>query len=192
MLKVNEIWRTINGEGRFSGVVVKFIRLSGCNVYCPFCNAKYCWHNGVFMSEEEILHRLTKLGTDVHVVVISGGEPLIQDTTKLLGLLKTEGYYVVVETNGTIPLSDDLRKLIDWLVVSPKTESFILGDELRLLYRGQNLVDWQTVVKKFEVAYLVPLDAKPEEIEKCIHLVQRFPDWYLGLPIQYFWGKDET
>lgn len=189
MLKVNEIWRTINGEGFFTGTVVKFIRLSGCNLNCWFCNTKYAWNGGTFMAEEEILLRLNEVGRS-DFVLISGGEPFIQDISRLLAMLKKEKYFVIVETNGSIEVNKNWD-YIDWLIVSPKTPEFIqsCGHELRLLYRDQDVREYERPIH-FKIHYLQPLDAKGSEIKRCIEMVKRHPVWRLGFPSQCFWeGK---
>lgn len=139
-MKINEIFGiTIQGEGKTAGKPVMFLRLSGCNLHCVWCDTPYTWnwegtsfsHPSKFKKEderfektdEEIISELKKLGGDfVKALVISGGEPLIQQKQliTLVTKLKEENWWVEVETNGTIKPSDELMEQVDQFNCSPK------------------------------------------------------------------------
>ncbi|MBI5126090.1 MAG: radical SAM protein [Planctomycetes bacterium] len=100
-LRVNEIFKSIQGESTYAGLPCSFIRLTGCNLRCSYCDTTYAFEKGIDMSIEEILADMELLGCNL--VEITGGEPLLQEGTgglvkKLLG----EGYKVLVETNGSL------------------------------------------------------------------------------------------
>jgi len=126
-----EIFRSIQGEGVNSGMTAAFLRLAFCNLRCSWCDTKYSWDwqhynqdsEVVILPSKEIVKHLRKLGSK-HLVV-TGGEPLIQQTelNNLLMSLKGEGYYIEIETNGTIPPTSDLLSLTDQWNVSPKLEN---------------------------------------------------------------------
>jgi len=126
-----EIFRSIQGEGVNSGIAAVFLRLAFCNLKCRWCDTKYAWDwqqyrqktKVVALTSREIESRLRALSSS-HLVV-TGGEPLIQQKTLscLLSSLKRDGYYVELETNGTISPTSELVALVDHWNVSPKLEN---------------------------------------------------------------------
>jgi 7-carboxy-7-deazaguanine synthase len=127
-LDVHSIFATIQGEGPFCGTPAVFIRLAGCNLQCPSCDTDYT-STRKKSSADEIVIAIRALSL-VGLVVITGGEPFRQEITTLLQKLCDAGYYVQIETNGT--LSPDINSLhlfntmIDqrtgvYVVCSPKT-----------------------------------------------------------------------
>ena len=107
-LRVNEIFYSIQGESLYAGCPCVFIRLSGCNLRCSYCDTRYAYHQGVEMGIVEILNRVDPYKSNL--VEITGGEPLIQSgTPPLIEYLLVAGYKVMMETNGTldIRLADD-------------------------------------------------------------------------------------
>ena len=126
-----EIFRSIQGEGVNSGIVTVFLRLAFCNLKCSWCDTRYSWDwqhyyqnsEVVTMTLKEVAEHIRALGGK-HILV-TGGEPLIQQKmlSDLLAPLKEEGYYIEVETNGTIPPNNDLLSLVDQWNVSPKLEN---------------------------------------------------------------------
>jgi len=112
-LKVCEVFDSIQGEGTDIGLLTTFIRLSGCNLRCTFCDTKYALTEGTELSVEEILSSVRQWN-----VCITGGEPLIQDIKPLCTELARKRHRVTVETNGTIRPPDNL--LVGHWIVSPK------------------------------------------------------------------------
>ncbi len=104
MLKVNEIFYSIQGESSFSGIPFVFVRLTGCNLRCSYCDTKYAFEEGKNLSVEQILKEIKKY--KCQYVEITGGEPLLQDGTPfLVDSLIDKGFKVLVETNGTKDVS---------------------------------------------------------------------------------------
>lgn len=115
MLGVNEIFHSIQGEGVYAGVPTTFVRLQGCNLFpdkcCSYCDTKYAQGSypdeGKLMDEKFIVAELVHLEprTYHHWICITGGEPLLQDDEllSLVKLLNRGGWYVEIETNGTLP-----------------------------------------------------------------------------------------
>ncbi len=100
-MKVNEIFLSIQGESTYSGLPTVFVRFSGCNLRCGYCDTAYAYFEGSEISCEEILKQIEKYS--YKRVCLTGGEPMLQnDIDKLLGLLS--GFDVTIETNGSIPL----------------------------------------------------------------------------------------
>jgi 7-carboxy-7-deazaguanine synthase len=101
-LDVHSIFRTIQGEGPFCGTPCVFLRLAGCNLQCPACDTDYTSKRQL-MTPPEILTRVEALMWAPGLVVITGGEPFRQELSLLFDELTSNGYYVQVESNGTLP-----------------------------------------------------------------------------------------
>ncbi|MCX7804565.1 MAG: radical SAM protein [Planctomycetota bacterium] len=102
-LKVNEIFGSIQGESSFAGLPCVFVRLTGCNLRCRYCDTKYAYDEGRDMEIGEILRAVGKMGG--RLVEITGGEPLLQPATPdLAACLLEAGYKVLAETNGSLPI----------------------------------------------------------------------------------------
>lgn len=102
-LNVNEIFFSIQGESIYTGIPCVFVRLTGCNLRCAYCDTTYAWKDGTSMEIEKIMEKVR--GFRCLLVEITGGEPLIQEETPFLikELLKT-GHKVLLETNGSIDI----------------------------------------------------------------------------------------
>lgn len=130
-LKLSEIFYSLQGEGIDVGKPAVFIRTALCNLSCVWCDTKYTWDWNHYdydrevseMTVPEILEQVS--GFNTKHCVITGGEPLIQQMKliPLLSNLKSKGYFVEVETNGTILPSAMLEKFVDRWNVSPKLEN---------------------------------------------------------------------
>ncbi len=104
MLKVNEIFKSIQGESTFAGLPCAFVRLAGCNLRCSFCDTTYAYDEGTEMSVEEVIGAVENLGCNL--VEITGGEPLLQkDVCTLADRLLRKKYRVLVETNGSLNIN---------------------------------------------------------------------------------------
>lgn len=104
MLKVNEIFYSIQGESSCAGLPCVFVRLTGCNLRCSWCDTAYAYEEGCSVSFDEIMSRIEAY--PCRLVEITGGEPLLQhDTPELVKLLLDRGYTVLVETNGSQNIS---------------------------------------------------------------------------------------
>lgn len=102
-LKVNEIFKSIQGESWFAGLPCVFIRLTGCNLRCTYCDTTYAYEEGDELSVEEVLKRVAAYNCPM--VEITGGEPLLQEETpKLAAALLQKARAVLVETNGTLDI----------------------------------------------------------------------------------------
>jgi 7-carboxy-7-deazaguanine synthase len=114
-LNICEIFYSLQGESTYSGLPCIFIRLSGCNLRCSWCDTTYAWSNGKEMSIEQILQEIRKYPCSL--VEITGGEPLLQKRTiELMKVLHEEKYRILLETNGTQSLQnvpDYVVKIVD-------------------------------------------------------------------------------
>jgi 7-carboxy-7-deazaguanine synthase len=151
--RVCEIFKSIQGESTWTGLVCSFVRLSGCNLQCTYCDTTYASDEFTFMSEEEIiksvwLHRTTQ-------VEITGGEPLVEQLTpSLCGAFLARGYSVLVETNGSLDISVLPEKCIRIIDVkcpgSGMGESFLQSnidhitsrDELKYVLSSHDDFSW--------------------------------------------------
>lgn len=135
-MKVNEIFYSLQGEGFWTGTPSVFVRLSGCNLKCNFCDTLH--ESGEQLSEEEITKHVAQY--PARHVVITGGEPSLFLTASLIEKLHAIGRFVAVETNGTHPIPPQA----DWVTLSPK-DAFVEGaypvlsrcDELKVVCDGR-------------------------------------------------------
>ena len=117
--RVNDIFYSLQGEGRNTGRAAVFVRFAGCNLRCPFCDTEFDSYTE--MSAEEIVGKISSLHTSGRVgvrplIVLTGGEPTLQVDEAFVDLLHQHDYEVAMESNGTRPAPRNL----DWLTVSPK------------------------------------------------------------------------
>lgn len=121
-LKITEIFPSIQGEGLRQGEGTLFVRLSGCNLRCSFCDTKYAWEEGKDFSSDQVLEKIKKMKHRFPAkwVCLTGGEPLLFNIEELVRKLKWEKFKVQVETNATI-----FRPLpVDCYTISPKPEKY--------------------------------------------------------------------
>ena len=128
-MKTCEIFTSIQGESSYAGMPCTFIRLTGCNLRCLYCDTAYAYEEGMELTEAEIISEVELIG--VHLVTITGGEPLLQEETfRLTERLIGEGYKVLIETNGTMSIKDiDSRAVI---VLDIKTPGSGMWEEMDL------------------------------------------------------------
>ncbi|MZG30509.1 MAG: radical SAM protein [Nitrospinae bacterium] len=111
MLKVNEIYASIQGESSHTGLPCIFVRLTGCNLRCSWCDTAYAFHEGRELSLEEVVQQVETFS--LPLVEITGGEPLMQeDVYPLMEALLEKGYKVMLETGGAIPIDRVPEKVI--------------------------------------------------------------------------------
>lgn len=137
MYKVNEIFFTLQGEGAHSGIPAVFVRFSGCNLRCPWCDTDFT--NYTPMTAEQIVKEVRELydmPNERHkMCVLTGGEPSIQVDKPLIDALHDAGFYICIETNGTRPLPQG----IDWITCSPKEGTKIAlkqVNEVKVVFTG--------------------------------------------------------
>lgn len=108
-MKINEIFYSIQGEGAWTGLPNIFIRTTGCNLRCSFCDTKYAYNKGKEMTADEIIKKIKKY--PCRYVCITGGEPLLQkDIIYLINELLKKGYKISIETNGSLSVEKLLNK----------------------------------------------------------------------------------
>lgn len=198
--RVNEIFYSLQGEGYWTGTPMVFVRLSGCNLQCPFCDTQH--HSFTELSTDEILSAVRSRGGSCRRICLTGGEPSLQLDETLLSAFHTAGYAVHMETNGTRPLPAG----VDWVTLSPKVDvPGLIGngrvvlekaDELKLVYDGTLADDSLRFWAGFPATwhFLQPCDTgKPERnlalLQETIHYIQSHPaQWRLSLQTHKFLG----
>ena len=198
---VKEIYYSLQGEGARTGRAAVFCRFAGCNLWsgwerdratavCDFCDTDFVGVNGPGGGRFETPEQLAAaalavwpVGTSTKpFVVCTGGEPLLQLDAAAILALRTAGFEVALETNGTLPVPPG----IDWLCVSPKAESELVvtsGEELKLVYPQAAALPEQFALLAFHYFYLQPMDGPhlAANTQAAIAYCLAHPQWRLGL-----------
>jgi 7-carboxy-7-deazaguanine synthase (Cx14CxxC type) len=197
---VKECFLTLQGEGVQSGSRAVFLRFAGCNLWsgreedraaaqCGFCDTDFVGTDGEgggkFASADALAGHVESLwGQDNarRLVVITGGEPMLQLDCELIDGLHGRGFRIAVETNGTLPATPG----IDWICVSPKAGTDVVqrrGDELKLVWPQEGIDPAELENWRFDHFLVQPMDcqAREEAVEAAIRLAMERPKWRLSL-----------
>ena len=191
-----EIFHSVQGEAFHTGMPHVFIRFGNCNLRCEWCDTDFLKFEE--MELEDIVERV--LSFNCQRVIFTGGEPAMQDLHTIGTALKEHDIHLSIETNGTIQIPG----VIDWICVSPKDQLYPnvsiqqrVGDELKVVYCGQDLSMYDELKTGFEHHYLQPCYLEEESIEKngrnfsaVEDLVKRNPGWRLSLQTHKWMGVD--
>jgi organic radical activating enzyme len=170
--RINEIFCSLQGEGYHTGTAVVFLRFSGCNRACSFCDTDFAAYRE--MTAREIVDAVSAY-TPRHLI-ITGGEPTMQLDSNLVGALKHAGFFVQIETNGSNPVCDG----VDWVTCSPKTEPWGIGhvDELKVVYQGQ---DVEALREHFGARHNFLQPCSGKNIADVVAYIIAHPQWRLSL-----------
>jgi 7-carboxy-7-deazaguanine synthase len=153
VLRINEIFHSIQGESSWAGLPCVFVRLTGCNLRCVWCDTAYAFHEGRSMTLDEVLAAVSRY--PCRLVEITGGEPLLQaEAGALMQALLDAGYTVLLETGGSLPIEDvppGVKRIVD--VKCPGSgesernrwqnlEQLREGDELKFVIAGRDDYEW--------------------------------------------------
>jgi 7-carboxy-7-deazaguanine synthase (Cx14CxxC type) len=197
---VKECFLTLQGEGMQSGSRAVFLRFAGCNLWsgreqdretaqCTFCDTDFVGTDGEgggrFRSAEELAAHVGELwgeGEYEPLVVITGGEPMLQLDEALVDALHGRGFRVAVETNGTLPAVPG----IDWICVSPKAGTEVVqrqGNELKLVWPQSGIDPADLESWRFAHFLVQPMDCEEREaaLQAAIRLAMERPKWRLSL-----------
>lgn len=195
---VKEIFLTLQGEGMQSGRRAVFLRFAGCNLWsgrerdrqqaqCRFCDTDFVGTDGANGGRYEaaaLVRRVSELwaGGERPLVVVTGGEPMLQLDDALVGALHRAGFEIAAETNGTLPAAAGL----DWICVSPKAGTEVVqrsGDELKLVWPQDGIDPEALLGWDFRHFILQPLDGpeRQDSLSASIAYVMAHPRWRLGL-----------
>ena len=124
MLKINEIFYSIQGESSYSGMPCIFVRLTYCNLRCSYCDTEYSFYEGKDMSIDAIMKEIEQY--DCKLVEVTGGEPLMQEESiDLMHALLNKDYQVMLETGGSLPVNKvpkEVIKIVDFKCPSSKMD----------------------------------------------------------------------
>ena len=183
-----EIFHSVQGEGHHTGTSSVFIRFGRCNLRCPWCDTEFDeWED---MTLGQVIDEVSKFSCDR--IILTGGEPALQDLPTLCGALGTLGYHISIETNGTVAIPEDI---VDWICVSPKDQEYPEvairqreGDERKVVYTGQDLSMYDSLRDGFDHLYLQPCYDEAKGVEwnglnfhETFELVRSRPEWRLSL-----------
>ena len=197
---VKECFLTLQGEGVQSGSRAVFLRFAGCNLWsgreqdraraqCTFCDTDFIGTDGEgggkFRSADELTEQVEQLwgdGDEARLVVITGGEPMLQLDEVLIDALHDCGFRIAVETNGTLPAMAG----IDWICVSPKAGTEVVqrrGNELKLVWPQEGIDLAELESWSFDHFLVQPMDCAERKaaIDAAIRLAMERPKWRLSL-----------
>ena len=204
MYSVKEIFYTLQGEGANTGRAAVFCRFAGCNLWsgreqdratavCQFCDTDFVGTTGdgggKFTDAADLAAACAAMAGDAYspdgprlLVVLTGGEPMLQVDAALLDALHAGNFEIAIETNGTLAVP----RTIDWICVSPKAGADLAqttGDELKLVYPQRSLHPEDVADLDFKNRYLQPMDgpAQAANIQAAIRYCQAHPEWRLSL-----------
>jgi len=153
--RVNAVYPAIQGEGAMAGKPMVVVRMQGCDVACPWCDTKEGWalDGGEEMGEGELIENVRRVaGTGIKWVMLTGGEPLLQNVAGLVERLSAgaKGFQVCLETSGVMAGLAEVRRRYGrgWIVLSPKEhcpplfESWRAADEVKFVVTGPGGLEW--------------------------------------------------
>jgi 7-carboxy-7-deazaguanine synthase (Cx14CxxC type) len=204
---VKEIFLTVQGEGGQAGRPAVFLRFAGCNLWsgreqdraeavCTFCDTDFVGVDGEgggrFPDAEALAAAVSATwrgGPETRLVVVTGGEPLLQLDAPLVAALHSAGFEIAVETNGTIAAPEGL----DWICVSPKADAPLAqtsGQELKLVFPQSGVDPERFAHMKFERFYLQPMDGPERDAntQAAVAYCLDHPRWRLSVQTHKYIG----
>lgn len=188
-----EDFYTIQGEGYYQGHAAYFIRLGGCDVGCVWCDVKDSWDASAhpMVSVDEMARRAKASGTEI--VVVTGGEPVMNDLTELTASLKSSGLRTHLETSGAYPLTGSW----DWICLSPKKfkaphpSIFEKVNELKIIVYNRSDFEWAEeyaakVSPSCELFLQPEWSREKEMLPLIIEYVKAHPKWKVSLQIHKY------
>lgn len=192
--RINEIFFSVQGEGRLAGTPMVFVRFSDCNLRCSVVNAGFdCdteFMSGRERTREEILAEAASLNPRKGWILCTGGEPALQLDAAFIAAGKQEGWRLAIETNGTIKLPEG----IDWICVSPKTAEHTIrqrtAHEVKYVrQRGMAIPEPTIDATHYLISPAFRADGSvaPEDLSWCLELVKGHPErWSLSMQLHKF------
>ena len=165
MYKIVEIFHSVQGEGARAGIPHVFIRFGKCNLACEWCDTDFETYEE--MNVKEIVKIVKEF--NCNKVIYTGGEPMLNDLWPISRELKKLGIELSCESNGTIEIPEGL---LDWICISPKDQEYPgvkirqrSGDELKVVYVGQDLTMYDDLKQGFDNLFLQPCYIESETVE---------------------------
>jgi 7-carboxy-7-deazaguanine synthase len=173
MLKINEIFKSIQGESSYTGLPCAFIRLTGCNLRCSWCDTEYAFYEGTAMEVAHVLDKVKKY--KVNLVEITGGEPLMQkEVYELMDALLAKSYEVLLETGGSLSVAEVPKSVVKILDLKcPGSGEHLQNDysnldildakdEVKFVILDRADYDWcRKTIKKYSLAKKVKILVSP-------------------------------
>ena len=186
-LTIIEIFYSLQGEGFRAGTAHIFIRLSGCNLECKFCDTEFI--SGKETNINELYEHLIQY--PCKNIIWTGGEPTIQLTAEIIAFFKDKGYYQSIETNGSNPIPAG----IDFVCCSPKVAEHVLRKKVKrvneLRYVRNHTQSLPVPMIEADHYYLSPQcdgdKINYKNLEHCIKLILENPQWKLSLQQHKIW-----
>jgi 7-carboxy-7-deazaguanine synthase len=179
-LKINEIFRSFQGEGLNAGREAVFVRFSGCNRSCSFCDTEH--ESFREMTVNEIIDEIFALWREPDYVIFTGGEPTIQAYEDLYDSLRDDGgIEIAIESNGM----KKLNRPFDWITISPKDlqAEHDWGEELKIVYTGkEDPSEYYRVYPNFNYYFLQPCSNR--NIPETLEAIRKNKGWRLSLQWQ--------
>jgi len=201
MYSVKEIYLTLQGEGAKTGRRAVFCRFAGCNLWsgreqdrssavCQFCDTEFVGTDGPGGGQFESGEELARACMDQWgghngakpLVVLTGGEPMLQVDEALIEALHETGFEIAIESNGTLPVP----RSIDWICISPKAGAELVqtsGDELKLVYPQTGILPEEVAGLAFGIFLLQPMDGdnRMQNTQAALDYCLEYPEWRLSL-----------
>lgn len=183
--RVNEIFYSIQGEGKYAGTPAVFVRFSGCNLKCPFCDTQHSSYEAMDAKAiNDTIDKLIGLKKEI-IVVFTGGEPTLQ-ISEDEPLAK--GYKTHIETNGLLPVPS----WVDWVTVSPKTKlnerQIEKADEIKILY-GIFDDEYIKSLPEDKSILIQPLEESGKtNVKEAMEFVKENPRFKLGVQLHKILG----
>jgi 7-carboxy-7-deazaguanine synthase len=170
---INEIFQSIQGESSYSGFPCTFIRVTGCNLRCSYCDTTYAYHKGINLTIAQIVREVRR--NRISLVEITGGEPLLnEEVYPLIEKLLSEGYKILVETNGSIDISrlnESVVRIIDIKCPSSKMSHKMYWknmdilrptDEIKFVVKNRSDYVWsRMIINKYKLKDKVKINLSP-------------------------------
>lgn len=208
MYSIKEIYLTLQGEGVQTGRRAVFCRFTGCNLWsgrerdraaaiCQFCDTDFIGTDGPcggqFRAGEDVaracMDQWSGANGEQPLVVLTGGEPMLQVDEALVAALHSSGFEIAIESNGTFPVP----RSIDWICVSPKAGAKLVqmsGDELKLVYPQDGIAPEDVAGLDFKNFLLQPMDSDTarENTQAALAYCVKHPQWRLSLQTHKLMG----
>lgn len=173
---LSEIFKSIQGEGRYAGVPSLFIRTIGCNLKCRWCDTSFTsWKPEKGSYSNLDVRNLIKENPLIRHIVLSGGEPCISNRIEeLIIIAKNNKKTITLETNGTVCLDESLMKMIDLVSISPKLrDSTPIGTKYENIHEKNrikidNFKKWMKYAQNYQLKFVVSKEEDFEEIESLL------------------------
>jgi 7-carboxy-7-deazaguanine synthase len=189
-MRINEIFYSLQGEGARAGQSTIFIRLTGCDLSCGFCDTEFV--SGAEMTVEELLNHVKQYSA--RWVCWTGGEPMLQLTSDVVDAFRDAGYLQSIETNG----GHRMPFALEWVVVSPKVAEHVVArnfpggvDELRYAWHAGKISVPSPAIPALH-KYISPVcdggSLNIKNLKHCIELCKSNPEWKLSIQQHKIWN----